>query len=225
MIDWAELTDWHEYSKLFIGLFALVSPPIILPLFMGVVGNRAEHEKKQTALVGTLTFAVVMLTFTFLGTSLLGLFGITIPAFRIAGGLLLLLMALEMMRSDPAPQAGEEDSERDRGEHNTSPLALGIVPLAIPILAGPGAISTLVIFANLHENFTHKLVVGIVVLVITVYVYAAFRLSIASGRLIGRTTTVVFYRVMGLIISAIAVEFILDGIAGHFPQVFGPLDH
>ncbi|MCP5094017.1 MAG: NAAT family transporter [Chloroflexi bacterium] len=213
MIDFVELTNWNEYTKLFIGLFALVSPPIIVPLFMSVVGNRSNREKKRIAMVGSIGFAVIMLLFTFLGKGILNLFGVTIPAFRIAGGLLLLLMSLDMMRSDPT---NIDDAEDDA---NASAFSLGVVPLAVPILAGPGAISTLIIMANLHDSFSHQILVAIVLLVITVYIFAMFQFTIRSGSFIGKTATIIFFRVMGLMIAAIAIEFILDGLAGHFPFI------
>lgn len=213
MLNYAELTHWNEYTKLFIGLFALVSPPIIWPLFIGLVGHRSNQEKRQTALVGAVGFAVIMLTFTFFGQSILNLFGITISAFRIAGGILLLLTALEMMRSEITV------TEEDENNASENALSLGLVPLAMPILAGPGAVSTLIIFAGIHESFSHQLVVAIVVVTLTIYLLLAFQFAITSGRFLGKTAVIVFYRIMGLIIAAIAVEFILDGIAAHFPAL------
>lgn len=213
MFDFAELLNWNEYVKVFLGLFALVSPPIILPLFLGVVGQRTAREKRQTAVVGALSFAVIMLIFTFLGTAVLDLFGITISAFRVAGGLLLLLIALDMMRSDVST------SDTTEADSRSSAISLGIVPIAVPILAGPGAISTLIIFATDHPTVSHQFLVAIVVVVISIYVFLAFQFSIRTEHLFSPTMMIVFYRVMGLIVAAIAIEFILDGIAAHFPML------
>jgi multiple antibiotic resistance protein len=219
MFDLAELTNWDEYSKLFIGLFAMASPATVLPQFVGLVDRRSANEQQQIARIGAVSFALVMLLFTFFGHTLLGLFGITIAAFRIAGGLLLLLIGLDMLRAVPG-------SRRQQSENGSvSALQLGIVPLAVPILAGPGSISTLVVFASLHEALTHKVVVSAVVLMLSVYVYLALRLTIASQRLITPRAAIFFLRIMGLVIVAIGVEFIVDGIAAHFPAVFGPIHH
>ena len=214
MLDMNELTEWSEYVKLFTALFAMVSPPLIFPLFLGVVGQRPKSEQLQTALVGTLGYFLIMILFTFLGENILAVFGITIPAFRVAGGLLLLLMALEMMRHNP------EQSNDTSADASSSAVALGIVPLAVPILAGPGTISTLVVLANNeNEGFSHQIVVAVVVAMISVYLFFALRMAVHSGKLMSDTVMVIFYRIMGLIIASVGVEFIMDGIAGHFPAL------
>ncbi len=216
-----ELFEWSEYIKLFAALFAMVSPPIIFPLFLGAVGNRPESEQLQTALVGTLGYLFIMVLFVFLGKSILEVFGITIPAFRVAGGLLLLLMALEMMRSNPKYTEGGEGQSHTK----ESAVSLGIVPLAVPILAGPGAISTLIVLTNNeNEGLLHQLLVVIVVAAISLYLFFALRLAVHAGKLFSDTATMVFYRIMGLLLAAIGVEFIMDGIAGHFPNL-GSIPH
>ena len=210
-IDWSELQNWNEYTKIFIGVFARVSPPFIIPLFLNLAGDRPAREKLGVALVAALTFLVTMPFFTFYGEALLNAFGITMAAFRIAGGFLLFLLAIDMIRSG-SPQAGPE------GSHTESWLALGIVPLGIPILAGPGAITTIVIFSDMHDgSVSHKLLVTGVLIVIALYIAVTLALAAATRHLFSPLVSTVFNRVMGLIILAIAVEFILDGFAAHFP--------
>lgn len=214
MLDWSELSNWNEYTKLLIALLAMEPIPVIVPLFLGILGNRSMNEKKKIALYGIVAFVVTMIVFTFFGGIILNMFGITIHAFRIAGGLLLLLMALEMMRSAP-PDADSDDVV----DSSASAIAVGLVPLAIPILAGPGAISTIIIIASEHDSFSHRLLVTAAILAVAVVVYFALRLALSSERLFTPTTAVIFNRIMGLIIAAIAIEFMLDGIAGHFPNL------
>ncbi len=214
MLDWAELGNWREYSKILIAVFALVSPPIIIPLFMGVLTGRPEAEKKRAALFGAIGFGITMWVFIFFGGALLDVFGISLAVFRIAGGFLLFLIAMDMIRSEP-----NEDSEKPGADSSSSAFALGIVPLAIPILAGPGAISSVVVFASIHPSFEHKVLVAGVILTLVAYLIVMLRVVVASDRLIGKTATLIFNKVMGLVILAIAFEFILDGIAGHFPQL------
>ena len=214
MLDWSELGNWREYSKILIAVFALVSPPIIIPLFMGVVTGRPESEKKRAAFFGAIGFGITMWVFIFFGGALLDVFGISLAVFRIAGGFLLFLIAMDMMRADPI-----EDFDTENKDTSSSAFTLGIVPLAIPILAGPGAISSVVVFAGIHPTLEHKVVVAAVILTLVLYLIVLLRIVVASDRLIGKTATLIFNKVMGLVILAIAFEFILDGIAAHFPQL------
>lgn len=131
----------------------------------------------------------------------------------MAGGLLLLIMGIEMMRSSPP---AEDEAVADT---SSSVLSIGLVPLAIPILAGPGAISTVIIVASDHESASHRILVAGAVALTSVITYAALRLAVAGDRFFTPTAAVIFARVMGLIVAAIAVEFVLDGIAGHFPDL------
>ncbi len=213
-MDWSELGNWREYTKILIAVFALVSPPIVIPLFMGVVSGRSAAEKRRTGLYGAIGFGITMWVFIFFGAALLDVFGITLAVFRIAGGFLLFLIAIDMMRADPAA-----DFEGTATDTSTSALALGIVPLAIPILAGPGAISSVVVFASVHESIEHRILVAGVILTLVAYLIIMLQVVAASDGLIGKTATLIFNKVMGLVILAIAFEFVLDGIAAHFPQL------
>ncbi len=210
-MDFQELRNWSEYTKIFLGVFALVPPPIIVPLFLGIMAGRSTSEKKKAALVGAVGFFVAMTLFAFLGDGLLAIFGITLPAFRLAGGFLLLLIALDMMRAAPTQ---EQDIEDRRG---ASVMALGIVPLTIPILAGPGAMSAVVLFAADHEGLSHRMLVALVLLTVAIYVFVILRIAASAEKLFTPSVALIFNKIMGLVICAIAFEFIMDGIAGHFP--------
>ena len=212
MIDLSELSNWNEYVKLFAGLFARVPPPIIVPIFLTLAASRTQVERKQMAAISAVTFAVTMLVFTFLGEAILTLFGITISAFRIAGGLFLLLLGIDMMRSNFSAAVSHKPL-------NASLISTSIVPLTIPILAGPGALSTVIIFANDHEGFTHQIVVAIVCLVVALMVYIFFRFSSMVGDFFTDTISNVFNRIMGMVVTAIAVEFILHGLGDHLPDL------
>ncbi len=199
-----------EYLQIFIGIFALVSPPVIVPLFLGVVGGQSVADKKTAARIGALGFFVATSVFVFAGESILSLFGIELSAFQVAGGFLLLLIALDMMRSAPA---GTDEAEAS----GSSIIALGIVPLTIPILAGPGVLSAVVLFSAEFEGVTHNLLMVVVMALVSVAVFLTLMLAVASDRLFTPNVTLIFNKVMGLLIAAIAFEFILDGIAAHYP--------
>jgi multiple antibiotic resistance protein len=214
MFDAVELREWNQYIRLLVGLLALINPLTVLPIFLGLVQGRSERDKRHISRVAAVTVLVTLLIFTYFGGALLGLFAITIDSFRIAGGILLLLTALEMMRAKAAARAGGEDTE-------VNITSIGIVPLGIPLLAGPGAIVTIIVDATALPSLAHKLVVSVIVLLVAFAVYFALRLSAKAGTYLSPTAMTVFNRVMGLIIASIGIEFMLSGLAARFPVLTG----
>ena len=211
-MDWSELRNWDEYTKLLIGLLAVTDPLGGLPTLLSLTDQKEKPEKQKTVRTAVLTFVVTLLIFTFLGTTILELFGITIAAFKIAGGILFLFYALDMMGIITMPAMAASDQGGSSGP-------LGIIPIGIPLLAGPGTISTIVIFAGQHDALLHKVLVSLVVLTVALIVFLLYRGLLAMDSLIGKNTTVIVNRVMGLLLAAIAVEFIMDGIVAHFPEL------
>ncbi len=210
MFDVGELRAWNEYVRLMVGLLALINPLTVLPIFLGLVQGRVEAEKRHISSVASLTVLVTLLIFTYFGGALLDLFAITIDSFRIAGGILLLLTALEMMRAKTGARDPAEESQ-------VSITSIGIVPLGIPLLAGPGAIVTTIVDANALPGFAHKIAVSVVIVLVAIAVYVALRLSAKAGKYMSPTAMTIFNRVMGLIIASIAIEFMLGGLAARFP--------
>ena len=211
-MDWSELQNWDEYTKLLIGLLALTDPLGVYPVLLGLSEGFSVTEKKKIIRSSVFTYAITLLIFTYLGTYILDLFGITIAAFKIAGGILFLFYALDMMGVIKLPTFSGEAQSASSGH-------LGIVPIGIPLLAGPGTISTIIIYADIHQSLAHLLLVNAVILTAALIVYLIFRTSFKMGSILGKTTTMVLNRVMGLILAAISIEFILDGIAAHFPNL------
>ncbi len=214
MFDWSELLNWTEYSKLLFGLLAITAPLGATPVFVSYVDHLDVKKKNQVALVTVITYFLILTVFNFTGDALLGFFGITLAAFQVAGGLLLLLSALEMLRSDSGTDGADSAKKED-----LNPISIAIAPLAIPLLAGPGAISTVLIYAGLHPSSAHLILVALAILTVAVIIYLAFRGATTMGRFFNPTTTLIINKVMGMIIASIAIEFIMDGIAGHFPQL------
>lgn len=213
MLDFNELSNWPEYVKIYVGLLALVPAPIVIPLFLGVMAGRTPEEKRKAAFIGSIGFLIAMVIFVFFGDVVLRVFGISLPAFRLAGGFLLLLIALDMMRSDPTVESVDD------GKRGGTALALGIVPITIPILAGPGALSAVVLFATDHAGVSHRIVTALVLFLVTLTVFLQFRLALIFDKMITPNMALIFNKVMGLLVAAIAFEFIMDGIAGHFPDL------
>jgi multiple antibiotic resistance protein len=220
-MDLSELSDWPEYTKLFVGLLALVPPSVNVPIYLGLTAQRSKEDTQKIAFVSVVGFAVLMIVFVFLGEAILETFGISIAAFRVAGGILLLLIAFDLMRGDPEEEAEEEFEGTISVDRRNSgnAVAIALVPLAVPMLAGPGAISTAVIYAQEEAGFTHRVLVAVVVVLVALFMYVLFRVSALGAKLFTPTVASVFNKVMGLIIAAIAVEFLFHGIADHFPDL------
>src|SRR3990172_4045032 len=132
MVNASELRDWNEYLKLFIGLFVIVDPLSLTPIFLGMVRGRTDEEKRRVVSYASLAFSLALLLFVFFGKAILDVFAIRLSSFRIAGGLLLLIMSFEMLRT--RIDSGSGDDESSKGDVTS----VAIVPIAIPLLAGPG---------------------------------------------------------------------------------------
>ena len=168
-------------------------------------------ETHRIGLVAAAAVVVILLASFFVGELVLRALGITISAFRIAGGILLLLSALTMMASadDGASPAAEPAPPGD--------AAVGVVPLATPLLAGPGAISTVIVYAHRHDSLAHALLVVAAIVSVGAVILVVLRLAPLLASVLKRTGMSVATRLTGLIIAATAVEFIVDGVAVLFP--------
>ncbi|MGB1257937.1 MAG: MarC family protein, partial [Thiolinea sp.] len=155
-LNWQELLDLNEYLKLFIGLFAMADPISAAAIFMSITAGFSSHERRQMAFFSALTMLITLSVFLFSGMLILDTFGISLGAFTAMGGVVLFLAGLDLLKSD-----GEiPDSLKASGK--TTPLSLAIIPIAIPMLAGPGTLSMLIVFSAQHDSPTHQIVLLIV---------------------------------------------------------------
>jgi multiple antibiotic resistance protein len=184
-----------------------------MPIFLSLTSRKNPLQRRQTAM--TTAFAVAMVLFTSLlaGEPILSFFGIGLPAFRVAGGLLLLLMGISMLRvnDDRSRHTPEEDAE------SQDKSSVAVVPLAIPLLAGPGAISTTIVYAHRDLSLDHYLLFSGVIVSISLIILVILLLAPRITALMGQTGMNVVTRVMGLLLTSTAVEFIAGGITGLFP--------
>lgn len=196
----------------FTGLFAVVDPLTAVPVFVAMTGQASAEERRKIARRASTAAALILTAFALAGGLLFKFFGVTLPAFRIAGGLLLLLMAIDMLRAQPSRTRSTPEESAEARED------IAIFPLATPLLAGPGSIATVMVFMGRSSAWWQALpVIGAVLL--TCFIgYWLLRSASYIERLLGKTGMNVLNRVMGLILAAIAVQFILDGIAAAFPS-------
>jgi multiple antibiotic resistance protein len=206
------VSNLNEYLRFVVTLTAVVDPFLAVPFFLTVTASRSEAESRRLAQVVALTVFLVLAVAAFVGEALLELIGASLPAFRVGGGLVLLLMALAMLN---AQAGGVRQSQAEAREMEQGELQ-GVVPLAIPLLAGPGAISTAIIAAeggSLAHQFAIVLCIGVVCLVSWLTMRAASRIAARMGT----TGLNVATRILGLLLAAMAVQTMAVGLKQLFP--------
>jgi multiple antibiotic resistance protein len=210
--------QWNFAVNFFVALFALLDPLGNVPVFAAATAGASARDRAQIALYVTLFVLAFTTFFYFTGLSLLSFFGISLPAFRIAGGVILFLLGLEMARDDFtatfAEAADAADAPAGGRGYARKRFERMIVPFAMPLLIGPGAISTVVIYAAQARAFgLAGAAIGVAVIAaVSLCALAAFLATPLISRLLGRIGLTIVVRVLGLILCAMAVEFILGGI-------------
>jgi multiple antibiotic resistance protein len=199
---------WEVYARIVWSLLAIANPLGVIPFFIDLTREQSVQGRHQTARVTAATVAVVLSTGVVLGQPLLALFGISIAALRIGGGILLLLMAIAMLQARPSPAHHHLDAAEDTAEKDS----VAVVPLAVPLVAGPGAISTVMLYAQQATGWVDAGFLVLTCLVVAAVVWGCLRLAEPLSRALGPTGMTIITRLMGLILAAVAVEFVIDGV-------------
>lgn len=210
------MIHWDFAVNFFVALFALLDPIGNVPVFAASTLGASSRERAQIAVVISLFAAGFLIFFYFSGLGLLAFFGISMPAFRIAGGIILFILGLKMVSDDfTAGFADAADEPHEGRTYVRRRVEQMIVPFAMPLLIGPGAISTVIIYASQAREFGVEgaaLGVGVIVAV-AVATAASFLATPVISRLFGKIGLSVIVRVLGLILCAMAVQFVLAGMA------------
>ncbi len=211
------MVDWTEYVKFFTGMLAIVNPIGAIPMFLSLTTSQSTVERNRTGLLAALTVLLVLGVALLMGETILHFFGITIASFRVAGGILILLIAISMMHAKLSAAKQTEEETQDAAEKDS----IAVVPLGLPLLAGPGAISTIILFAHRDSSLTHYAIGGAEIALLAASIWLSFRLAPTIGRLLGKTGINIITRIMGLIIAALGVEFITNGLKQLLPGLAG----
>lgn len=194
----------------FVILVVVIDPIGLSPMFAALTHGGTPAYKRRMAFKGTALAAAVLVVFALIGDSLLRSLGISLAAFRIAGGVLLFLLAIDMvfarhsgLRSTTLREQAEAEQRKD----------ISVFPLAIPLIAGPGAITTVLLTVGSHPSLTTSVVVLLVLAVVLLLALGALLLAPRIMTLMGETGANVVTRVLGIVLAALAVQFMLDGIA------------
>lgn len=201
----------------FVSLIAIINPIGAVPVYLTLVPDQQAANVNYIALVACLSMFITLFLFQIFGQHVLDFFSISLESFRVGGGILLLLMAISMLhgRSSDVHQTWEEVSE------GTTRETIAVVPLAIPMLSGPGAVGTIIILSKQAATWSQNVSLFLVLVACAVCVYGVLRLARPLNRLLGVAGTNIATRIMGLILAAVAVEFITDGLRALLPGLAG----
>jgi len=189
----------------FFTFFVVMDPPGLAPMFVALTQGMDKQKRRRVALHACVVAGGVLLAFAGLGEQLLDFIGISMPAFRIAGGIMLFLIALDMLferRSKRRENRAEEDDHDDPA----------VFPLAIPLIAGPGTIATVILLTGQQPGWGGVFAVLGVMFGVLVLNYVCFLAAGLIDRMLGRTGVIVLTRILGMLLAALSVQFVLDGL-------------
>lgn len=197
----------------FTTLLVTIDPPGLVPVFLGLTAGMTALERRQVALRGSLTAFALLAVFAIFGSSILGALGISMGAFRIAGGLLLFFIAFEMIF--------EKRTER---KEKTSEVAItldhirniAVFPLALPLIAGPAAISATVLTSSQMSSTLDKMILLAIIAGTMLLVYGSLLIGQRMDRYLGNTGRAILTRLLGVILAALSIQFVIDGIRSAF---------
>jgi multiple antibiotic resistance protein len=199
----------------FASLFAIVDPFAALPVYLALTARETEPRRKVIAQRAALTTFAVMSVFGGTGQVLFNFFGISIAAFKIAGGLLLFVVAFEMMNARVSSTKSTPAEEEDAALRED----IGLMPIGIPLLSGPGAIASSMMLSSRASHPRDKVVLIAAMAVVSFLTWIVLRGATAIARVLGRTGMNIIARVMGLILAATAAQFVIDGVRAAFPTL------
>ncbi len=192
--------DGKLLVEVFVTLFVIMDPPGTIPLFLSLTSGRSSAMRKRLAGQAVLVAFVVIVVFALFGQSILHYLGITIPALQAAGGLLLLLVALELL-------TGQADDPVE-----TANVNVALVPLGTPLLAGPGAIVATIVFVQRVDDVWEGAAVALGIVAVHVVLWLFMRFSVVIIRVIKESGVILITRIAGILLSAIAVQLIADAV-------------
>lgn len=209
----ADLLPWGDYIKILLALLVIVDPLGAIPPFIVMGGHFSDAQKIRIARVASISVTIVLVVSAIIGEALLHFFGITIASFKVGGAILILLMAISMLQGQPVrdkqtPEEAKEAEDKD---------SIAVVPLAVPLLAGPGAISAVIIYAAEAKGILHTTIIVACCLLVGIATWLSLIAATPVARVLGKTGINIAIRLMGVILAALAVEIFASGITVLLP--------
>lgn len=202
------------YLQFFLGLFAIVNPFGTLPIFFSMTAHQYEADRNRTNLITSISIAVILLVSLYFGKIILDAFSISIDSFRVAGGILIVSIAMTMISGKLGEhKQNKEEQKADLTEYDN----IAVVPLAMPIMAGPGAIGSTIVWGTRYHSWVDFVGFSIAIVIFALICYVLFRFSAPLVKKLGRTGSNVVTRIMGLILMSLGIEIIVAGLGNLFP--------
>ena len=211
-----------EIGKIILSLIVLVNPFSALSIFLELTQGYTSRERRRTAQITALSVFIIMTVFIFSGNWILKILSISTGSFQVGGGILVFLIAVSMMNSgsNPAkPKIGTQEHDEITVQPRPNMGAVAIVPLAMPLIIGPGGISTVIIHASAARHMNDLFAIVAAGAAISVICYLSLLAAAKVSRWLGETGLTVLNRIMGMLLAAVAVEIVLAGIRSLFPQL------
>lgn len=206
-----------EVVKIILAFVVLINPFGALTLFLNLTQGYTPSNRRKVAQIACITIFITVAFFTILGEVLLKALGISVGSFQIAGGILVFLIAINMMNGGGNPVKPKEDEI----EVNSSLAASAVVPLAIPMMIGPGGISTVIIYSSQIRNLSAMITILIAGFLISIFCYLSLMMAGKISRFLGDTGLNIMSRIMGMLLAAVAVEIFVSGFKSVFPEIVG----
>ena len=203
------------YIKIFTALIAIVDPIGAVPIVVSLTAGMSEKERRSIAPATGLAVGVILVSSALFGKFILSFFGISIGSFKVGGGIIILLMAVAMMQAHfvPGRQTTEEYQEAEEKK------SIAVVPIAMPLLAGPAAISAVIVYSQAPYEPLHISIIALICILVAFLTWALLRAAGTISRVMSRTAINIVTRLMGLLLAAISVELITGGLAQIFPAL------
>jgi multiple antibiotic resistance protein len=201
---------WTEHTRFGLSLFALISPLPVIPIFLGLTSNLTPRERVTAATAAALTLLGVLIGGYYIGEPLIRALGSSIASFQIAGGVIIGLSGFAMLNAPSGPAGSESAPSKQQ-----SAVAIGIVPIGMPLLGGPGSLSAVMLEGHGHYSAFHEQVVLAIIIGCTLLTWLSLLFAGGISRVIGNTGLLVFQRAFGIIVISVGVEVIVRGIMAH----------
>ena len=204
-----------DFLHFTLAMLAVCAPQAAIPVFINLTDGMGRREKAGIALQTGIAVACVLCSSAFFGSALLEMFGVGLDSFRIAGGILLMSIAFGMMKASEKRHTKEEQAEAESRE------AIGVMPLAIPVISGPGSISAMVIATQMDKSLSHLIAVLCAGIAVATVAWLLLRVADKLAAVLGQTGLNIIGRLCGMLLAALAVEFIYTSLRNMFPAWIG----